>query len=336
MRLWKSEKFFFTRKIWITDNLGWGLQPGWRNEFIWQSITGLIASFLSCTPGDHRGFSLVQKCLKTAHSSTTSLTLICSEALKAAAAVRSGLRAVEGGGADLQSSPTAELTHTMVAGPMTGADFWGQTDSVNVWTQSFYHITSVTLITHSWNVLAAEVLFVGGGGWGLTGGAWLLRQRLLEVGGDAPAVGAGGTRETARRWTWTLCGWEREEEICCQTHGRQEWHLLLNRQSLAVRLWTRSVRTHGGLTAGFMFLLILLNTGSDEGALSSRRGGEGLAEGGGGDVVMKQWTLNEKLNWMAAHWTGVCRTCTCAGWAVPADWRKRVLMSRGQRSLLLV
>jgi len=47
------------------------------------------------------------------------------------------------------------------------------------------------------------------------------------------------------------------------------------------------LRTHGGLAAGLVLLLVFLDAGGDEGAFSSRRGGEVLTAGG--ERVIRWW-----------------------------------------------
>lgn len=73
-------------------------------------------------------------------------------------------------------------------------------------------VTSGQVCTHRRNVLAVQVLLVRGEE--PTVAARLVGERLLEVGGDAAAVGARGAGLTARGRTGTLCGWK-EDNINC-------------------------------------------------------------------------------------------------------------------------
>lgn len=68
------------------------------------------------------------------------------------------------------------------------------------------------MCTHRRNVLAVQVLLVGGEQ--LTVAARLVGECLLEVGGDAAAVGARGAGQTARGRTGALCGWKKENINC--------------------------------------------------------------------------------------------------------------------------
>lgn len=171
----------------------------------------------------------------------------------------------------LTLSPSDRPTHTMVAGLITWAAFWGRTDgraAVNQMIDEPDH--TCPPCTHSWNVVAAETLLVG-----------FLGQRLLEVGGDAATVGAGGAGETARGGAWTPCGWrERRPAVRQKTHTALTWWCHYDvTQPVRVGTLKACRRTHGGLAAGLVLLLIFLNTGNDEGAFGSRRGGKHLAAG---------------------------------------------------------
>lgn len=200
------------------------------------------------------------------------------------------------------------MTHTMLAGPITGATFWGYT-----------HIEACDQCLAQWSdwsrvlVLTDEMY-------------WLLRCWLKS--------------SCSASWRWEETQplsepvdpeRQREDEpelSVAETHKIRLSHtcdvIVMSSRSLHSRIKVRAVShgpdeqtghrkgvcwpTHWGLAAGLVFLLIFLDKGSDERGLS-RSGGYHLAAGREGqETVIKRFAGLDQ-----ARVNGK-RTCTGAGW----------------------
>lgn len=121
---------------------------------------------------------------------------------------------------------------------------------------------------------------------------------------------------------------EEEPELSVAERERKEWewylpshHYLCGRDDSV-----GCVRTHWRLTAGLMFLLVLLHTGRHERAVGSA--GQWLAVRRWEEVWFRQEVVTGRRR------GAECCTWTCEGPRIPKDWRKQ--MFPGQRSPPLV